>query len=66
MKSYLQNCSVNEKAFTGLCFLCSLLGGGKKCKTFSGNGTGRPSKYENQISWGKLHFIMRIFLEIEP
>lgn len=37
----------------------------KECKAFSGNGTGRPSKYENQISWEKLHFIMHVFLEIE-
>lgn len=37
----------------------------KTCNTFSGNGTARPSKYENQISWEKLHFIMHIFLEIE-
>lgn len=32
MKSYLQNCSVNDKAFTELCFLCSLLGGKKAVK----------------------------------
>lgn len=32
MKSYLQNSSINEKAFTELCFLCSLSGGKKSGK----------------------------------